>query len=276
MKKTNLNSAWHCECIGRFTASTEVPTCTINNLIENGYLPKDLLVGKNADAVKEFENDDWVYTKSFNLSEVSAKSFLRFNRIDTYADVYFNGKILAHVENGNIEHRFDVSDLVKCGENTLKVCLFSPIKAADGMPKRNGAFTTERLYTRRTQCTYGWDWTARFVSCGIGDVELITYDEDEPIVRDVYIFTEKIESDAAAVAVEASLEKEVCRPISFEILSPLKKTVFKEEICRGGAFYKVCADIEDAELWYPVGYGKQPLYTLRLKDGEEIIYEEKF
>ena len=38
----------------------------------------------------------------------------------------------------------------------------------------------------------------------------------------------------------------------------------------------VCACIENAKLWYPVGYGKQPLYILRIKDDGSIFHEETF
>lgn len=276
MERINLNDGWQGECIGRFKTSVTMPSCTINSLIENGYLPKDLLSRKNADAVGTFEEDDWIYTKTFNLSEVSERSFLRFDRIDTYADVYLNGALLAHTENGNVEYAFDVSDKVKCGENSLKVCLYSPIKAVQGLPKRNGAFTTERLYTRRMQCTYGWDWVARFVTCGIGDTELITYEKDEPQVRDVYVFTEKTESDAAFVKLETNFSGEVSKPVTFEILSKGGETVFCETKEPCGSFYESLATIPDAELWYPRGYGKQPLYTLRIKDGESVLHEERF
>jgi len=47
------------------------------------------------------------------------------------------------------------------------VRFFSPIKAVEGKEKLVGNFTTERLHSRRMQCTYSWDWVERFVTCGI-------------------------------------------------------------------------------------------------------------
>lgn len=276
MKRINLNKGWDGECVGRFTFKTDLPCCTIENLIENGYLPKDILAEKNADAVQTFENDDWVYTSSFTVDEVGDKAFLSFRRIDTYADIFLNGVLLAHVENGNIAHTFDVSEKLVKGENTLKICLFSPVTAVKELPHLVGAFTTERLNTRREQCTYGWDWVARFVCCGIGDAELITYKNDEPFVKHAYIFTEGIEAGNALVKIEAAFEDKVCKPISFEILSENGDTVFSETVSLNGNTCAICAAVNKAELWYPAGYGDQPLYTLRVRDGENILHKEKF
>ena len=276
MERISLNGPWQGQCVGKFAFDGKVPGCTISDLIANGRLTKDLLVGKNADAVHAFEKDDWTYTKTFFLERVLDKTVLRFQRIDTYADIYLNGIFLTHVENGNVEHCFDVSEVVVTGENVLKVCLFSPITSVEGMPTRNGNFTTERLNTRRMQCTYGWDWVARFVACGIGEIELVCYDNDEVIVKNTYIFTESVQSGKAFVKIEMEFEKNVYKPIDFEILSENGDQVYRRIVNAGKNVCEICACIENAKLWYPIGYGQQTLYTLRIMDGDTVLHEEKF
>ena len=61
----NLNGAWQGECVGKFNFLGEVPGSTINDLIVNGKLPKELLAGTNVDKVLEYENCDWNYKKTF-------------------------------------------------------------------------------------------------------------------------------------------------------------------------------------------------------------------
>ena len=276
MERINLNGTFRGECVGAFTFEANVPGCTISDLVENGYLPKDLLVGKNADAVRAFENDDWIYTKVFSQEKAYAKAVLSFERIDTYADIYLNGAFVAHTENGNIGYTFDVSDLVCVGENTLEIRFFSPVKQVSGLPKRSGAFTTERLYTRRMQCTYGWDWVARFVCCGIGDAALLCYESGETVVKDTYIFTDRIEGKNAFVKIEAELENAADAKLSLAIAAEDGRVVYDEKISAEGGAFAVLAEIENAALWYPVGYGKQPLYTLYIKDGARVLREERF
>ena len=276
MKKISLNGKWKGNCIGKFDFNAQIPECTIADLVENGHLPKDLLARKNADLAQAYERCDWVYTKTFVLEKISPKCVLRFERIDTYADIYLNGEFLAHTENGNVEHTFDVSEILVQGENVLEVKLFSPITSVEGMPVRNGAFTTERLNTRRMQCTYGWDWVARFVCCGIGETELVCYDNDGVVVKNTYIFTESVQSGNAFVKIETEFEKNVCKPIEFEIVSDSGEQVYRETVSVSDNACALCICIENAQLWYPVGYGKQPLYILRIKNGEFVLHEETF
>lgn len=276
MKRSiSLNGSWKGRCVGKFDFNATVPGCTITDLIANGYLPEDLLVGKNADLALPYETCDWVYTKEFILDEILYDAVLCFERIDTYAEIYVNGVFLTRTENGNIAHRFEVSDKLIKGNNKIEVRLFSPITSVESMPERKGYFTTERLNTRRMQCTYGWDWVARFVACGIGETELLCYD-DEIIVENTYIFTESVQENKALVKIETKFEKKVCKTIDFEILSESGERIYKEKVGVSSDTCALCACIENAQLWYPVGYGKQPLYTLRIRDGEEILHEEKF
>ena len=276
MNIITLNGRWKGTCVGNFDFEAQVPGCTITDLIQNGHLPKDLLARKNADSVVAYEQCEWRYTKKFYMERLSDRMVLRFERIDTYADIYINGIFLAHTENGNIQHTFDVSQSLVMGENLLEVRLFSPIRTVEGLPERKGAFTTERLYTRRMQCTYGWDWVARFVACGIGATELVCYDKGETVVKDVYIFTESMQSGNAYVKIETAFENVVQKPIRLTVLSETKEVVYAETVNVKRDVYKACAYIENASLWYPVGYGRQPLYTLRIQDDSKILYEETF
>lgn len=54
-----------------------------------------------------------------------------------------------------ISHSFDVVDVLCEGENRVSVHFRSQIREVEGLENRDGAFTTERMHTRRTQCTYG-------------------------------------------------------------------------------------------------------------------------
>ena len=117
MNIITLNGRWKGTCVGNFDFEAQIPGCTVTDLIENGYLPKDLLAGKNADSVAAFEQCDWIYTKEFFLETLSDRTVLRFERIDTYADIYINGRKIDHVENGNMEHTFDISLYLTQGKN---------------------------------------------------------------------------------------------------------------------------------------------------------------
>ena len=130
MKTIDLCGVWSGKCIGQdgttFDFSGTVPGSAIRDLIYAGRLSEDIFYRDNAEMVQAFEDSDYIYKKEFTYSGESRHLVLRFERIDTYADVLLNGKQIYHSENGNIRHEIDVTEQVKQGKNTLEVRLYSP------------------------------------------------------------------------------------------------------------------------------------------------------
>ena len=52
--------------------------------------------------------------------------------------------------------------------------------------------------------------------------------------------------------------------VSIQVTSPSGETVFAKERTLISPSLHETIDIVDPELWYPVGYGEQPLYTVRI------------
>lgn len=278
MKKIELNGIWQAACVSEgkeFSFVGNVPGCVLNDLVQNRIIDVDLLTGRNADRAVSYENDDWKYERTFVCDQAARRAILQFGRLDTYADVYLNGIHLGYRENGNIQQEFDVSQVLKCGKNHLEVFLYSPVTRVAGLPPRNGCFTLERLNTRRTQCTYGWDWVARFVTCGMVGVSLRIYDEDELTVSP-YIYTKGIDDDGAAIGADITISTPYKgRVLSFSISAPSGDTVWKKEMFCDMPFVRLSADIRFPQLWYPAGYGEQPLYVFSITEvgGGEICRE---
>ncbi len=255
-----------------------VPGSTINDLIRAGIAGEDVFWRDNAEGVQKYENYNWVYSKEFEFSgDTEGLNELVFERLDTYCDIYLNGEHIAFCDNGYIEHRFDVSGKLKSGKNTIEVYFYSPINYTLGKPELSGAFTTERLYNRRIQCTYGWDWTMRFVTTGIyGDCYIETPVTDVQI-KDVYIYTKSVDEDGAAVGFDFDLtEKSGAGLLNFSIISPAGAIVRSYDRFCKEKFFRFSLDIAEPELWYPAGYGEQPMYTLLVSFKGEEIYSEKF
>ncbi len=270
MNRISLCGTWECRCLGEgkcLSFPATVPGSSLSDLIAAGALPEELFSGRNADRAVEFEHCDFIYSRTFDWTPTEGRVDLTFERLDTYCDCYLNGTLLGHRENGNIAHRFRVDALLQAGENRLEVRFASPIRAVEGRPHRDGAFTTERLYTRRRQCSYGWDWVARFVSVGMtGAVTLTAYAPDEPCAE-LYVYTKHIAADNAQIGVEVSFEEDYAgRLFTLSVLDPDGKEV--RRICRycreSEALFSI--DVPNARLWYPLGYGEHPLYTLILSD----------
>ncbi len=137
-------------------------------------------------------------------------------------------------------------------------------------PVRAHAFTAERLYSRRMQCTYGWDWVPRFVTMGIfGDVYIRVGNKLDR--ENVYVYTKSIDAYGAQVVAELTLPKSRGgHHITARLTDPCGETVFCHSLyCREE---KVCIfmDVPKPQLWFPNGYGSQPLYDLCIEDDGEV------
>ena len=283
MKNISLNGAWQGVCImpdgERFSMSASVPGSSINDLIHAGMLPGDIFYRDNAEKVQDFERCDYEYTCEFDFEPSKEETYvLRFARLDTYCDVYLNDTLLGSCENEHIPHEWNVSAHLNKGLNTVRVYFRSPITTVDDLPRRNGAFTTERMNTRRTQCTYGWDWVARFISCGInGDVSIACISENEMLLDSAYVYTKNIDEDSAGIGIDLEFNTRLPgRIVTVRIKSPAGDIVHTVKRYVAEPFVRIALDIPAPELWYPLGYGKQPVYTLEVLDGETLVRSEPF
>ena len=280
MESIDLCGRWDAECLlgneNKFNFTGNVPGSALNDLIKAKKLPNDIFWRDNANTVSEYEKCNYVYRKNFDFNGEHKKTILRFERIDTYADIFLNGRKVYHCENGNICHEIDISDSVLQGNNLVEVYLYSPSEWVKDLPLRDGAFTRERMNTRRMQCTYGWDWVARFLTCGLGQCNINILDDFEIMSENVYIVTMDVDDESATVRADITFPFEYeGRVLEFLVLSPDGSVSCRTlKYCKED-FVRLDFDISAPQLWYPLGYGEQPLYTFVIKDGDRCVYSEK-
>ena len=273
MQKICLNGSWEGICFTEegkkdFTFNGTVPGCVHTDLIAENIIDYDIFYRDNADKCKWIENRDFEYSKTFEVDSIPKKAELVFKGLDTYANIFLNGKLLAQTDDMFIEHRFDVTDILCKGQNNIKVYFRSPIKEVEGKPELPGAFTTERLHSRRMQCTYGWDWVARFVTAGIFKDAYIEIG-DEFAVENAYIYTVSIEGDAPQICFEAEFKNfEKGEHITVEVISPEGEIVHSHKYFVKEKELKDHINIVGGRLWYPAKYGEQPIYTLKIHNRE--------
>jgi len=251
--------------------SGTVPGCVHTDLLREGMI-EDPFFRKNSEKCRWIEEWNWIYEKTFTLDEAPDNAFIEFEGLDTYAKVFLNGSEIGEADNMFYPHAMKAQFLRK-GENTLRVCFLSPVNAVRGLPLRSGAFTTERLYTRRMQCTYFWDWVDRFVTMGIfRSVFLKTPEERE--IENIFLETRQIDAFGAWIMMRAELSGtgEDCF-ISMTLNAPDGKSVWKKTRRIVENRVSEWIDVPDPALWWPNGYGTQPMYEFVcacVKDGQVL------
>ncbi len=282
MKKQILDGTWtltgnNPETGEKLNLNASVPGSVLNDIVNADIEKCDIFYRDNSQKFEKYENWDWHYEREFDVDAVGYKTELCFEKLDTYCDVYLNGTLLASCQNGHIPYDFDVTDKVKTGKNKIEVKFRSPIREVKDKPLSVGAFTKERMNTRRMQCTYGWDWVARFVTCGMGSVQIKTFDENEARVDSVYIYTKSIDEYGAYIGISANINRDALGKVyTFEVADKDGYVVKTHKKYISYPRYDFNLSIEDADLWYPAGYGEQPLYTLVVSCDDAVIHSEKF
>lgn len=272
MRKIILDGAW--EGLRSSDGSTfpaTVPGCVHTDLIKCGQLPADIYWRDTAKQVQWIENEDWIYSRHFTVDALEEGAVLVFECLDTYAEIYLNEQLVGSAENMFITHRFPVDGKLLKGDNTLRVVFRSPIEQTKDTPCRSAAFSQGRLYTRRMQCTYGWDWTMRFVTCGIEKSCYLEFDNC-PRAADTYVYTQQVDQFGAQLVCDtrfAHYEKGLTYTITLE--DPQGNTVYKNTRYCAECSHREYITVENPQLWYPVGYGEQPLYTLKIACGQEVL-----
>ncbi|HPY78467.1 MAG TPA: hypothetical protein PLQ45_11515, partial [Anaerohalosphaeraceae bacterium] len=141
------------------------------------------------------EDYDWCYRKEFECPADFAGGWqvLECEGMDTFAAIRLNGVEIGRSDNMFIPHRFEVTGKLKKGKNVLEVDFQSHQQALAGKPsdKYFSCFSGDRVFARKMQCGFGWDWVHRLVTCGIWrPIRLVSYSQAR--IEDVYVSTKKI------------------------------------------------------------------------------------
>ena len=98
-----------------------------------------------------------------------------FNGLDTFSDIYLNGKLIQSTDNMFRKWTIPVKQNLKIGDNLLQIKFKSAVSVGKDLAQKVRFTTPEspRSYVRKAQYQFGWDWGPRLVTAGIWkDVKL--------------------------------------------------------------------------------------------------------
>lgn len=273
-EQVNLGGAWRMrEADSQTWHSAHVPGSVYADLMADGTMPDPFWRENELDAFERMKKD-YVYQRTFTVSEAQlahAHVELVCEGLDTLAHVSLNGREIAFADNMHITWVWDVKEQLHAGENTLEIRFDSPIlycaKKAEEAPGWESSDATPGFrHLRKAHCMFGWDWGPRLPDAGIWrPIFLRTWDtvrlENALMLQahhdgvvDVTIRPE--------IAGESAWSAEITAPDG-EVLT-LPETTAAEQVIA----------IQNPQLWWPNGLGKQPLYrvTVRLATGDTRMW----
>lgn len=261
-----------------------VPGTVYTDLLYSGKM-EDPFWKDNENKALALMEHDYEYETVFLCGEIrrSKKVWLRFEGLDTIADIYVNQKLVGQAENMHRIWEYDVTDVLRDGENVLRVYFHSPLayirEAFEKQPTRGSEDAMDGfVHIRKAHCMFGWDWGAHLPDAGIfRPVYLLGMDEGK--IDSVRIHQ---------VHGEGQVSLEVC--VTRNPAENLKEEILVNAGDSYGFSYKVKVTapdgsivavddspkevvIEHPRLWWPNGVGEQPLYQISVtlfKDGKQV------
>jgi len=252
--------------------AARVPGCVHETLLDQGVIaePNE---GTNVLACRWVEEMTWFYRRTFRATELAQgeQAWLVFEALDLAAIIYLNGVEVGRHANAFYPCRVEVTDRLREGDNTLVVQVESGLqyamnRSAAGYNVPSSHELTKRPWLRKTQSEHGWDWAPRLLNVGIpGHVRL----EIAAGARwDNGVVLSRVSDDLASGTVTAR--------VMVEGLSPRpRKTTLTVEVAgkthtvgvviqpKSNTF-EATVTVPRPKLWWPVGHGSQPRYTVKV------------
>lgn len=177
-----INSNWQFRQQNKNWYPAKVPGEVHVDLLANKLI-SDPFYRDNEKKLQWIEKENWEYKTTFKVgTEILKKEYiyLVFDGLDTYADVYLNGKLLLKADNMFRQWQVDVKNEVKPIDNILTIHFRSAQNKVDSLAKASLPFIipdNARAYVRKAQFHFGWDWGPKFTTAGIWkEVRLEAYD----------------------------------------------------------------------------------------------------
>jgi len=295
-----LNSGWKCSPIStvkdngtdisRAAYSTNswmpavVPGTVLTSLIADKKMP-DPFYGMNNEQIPDVYKtgrDYYTYwfVKDFKeaLPTGSDQVYLNFRGVNYSCDIYLNGhKLNAKLHSGMfLRQSYNITKwIAKDGNNRVAVIVYPPNSVGNPNGGQGGDGTIAKNVG--IQYTAGWDWIQPIKDRNTGIWDKVTVEKTGAVrIIDPHVVTlvpgvrqPEGPQQPAVIQVSAELENATSLPVAGELRYTLDGNVVSKKITLKPND-KLSVQLNDLslknpKLWWPNGYGAQPLYPMNLQ-----------
>ncbi len=248
--------------------AARVPGSVYTDLLQNRLI-EDPYISDHEKTVSWVEEKDWTYLASFQLTAAQAnhpRAVLVFEGIDTYADVYLNGKWLFRADNMFRRWETVVSGKLKVGKNRLTVLFKSTTGVARALAKRSPLTLPggEGVYVRKAPYQFGWDWAPRLPAGGIWKPVRLTFPAAVQL-GDVKVEVPELSEQQALVRLSGRLKApaKTAVIVRFDISKDTFHLQRNIAVAAGQQHFETSFVIQQPQRWWPNGWGEAHLYRLK-------------
>ncbi|OBX23755.1 MULTISPECIES: beta-mannosidase [Bizionia] len=242
--------------------TAQIPGNVFSDLLDNAEIP-DPFIGTNEDSVQWVSKTDWEYQTTFQVDSKTLQKRhieLNFEGLDTYASVYLNDSLILKTANAFREFSVDVKRILKV-DNTLRI-LFENTTKHEEAAKAHLNYTLpegNRIFTRKGQFQYGWDWGPKLNTSGIWrPIKLVAWNTVK--IQDIYIKQQNLQDSVAKLELDLSVQGDDTSGLAYHIyVNDELNSVYSAENKSIIPF-----EIKNPKRWWPHNLGEPYLYTIKV------------
>ncbi|HKK68657.1 MAG TPA: hypothetical protein VJ946_10605, partial [Bacteroidales bacterium] len=224
---------------------------------------------------------DWEYKTNFDLTEeLLGKDRIKmvFDGLDTYAEVFLNGKKVLSADNMFRVWEIDCKEDLKAKNNELRIVFRSPINISleklfkekyeypdppNDLSEIGGIGDKKvSIFTRKAGYHFGWDWGPRLTTSGVWRaIKINAWNE----AKLDYAFFRQVNLKKKQADMNAILEISADEVADGEVKIRKGEKVIETKaitLKKGDNEINVPFSIKNPKRWWPVGLGEQHLYDL--------------
>ncbi|MGI8414977.1 MAG: glycoside hydrolase family 2 protein [Nakamurella sp.] len=269
----SLNDGWTLRSVGGDVPANiagidipaTVPGCVHLDLLAAQLIP-DPYLDQNEAAVAWVGRTDWQYTNIFDVDGAGSHDQIDLVALglDTIATVELNGSVVATTENMHRSYRIPVAELLKPSRNELRVTFAAGLPAAERMSRELGPRPNVNTHPynaiRKMACNYGWDWGPDLVTAGIWR-PLSMHSWTVARIAEV---RPQADVDGATGVLRTHVQVQRAAGCDEPLTVEVQVNGIATRLVIGPQQTDTVVEtrVDDVELWWPDGYGKQPLYPV--------------
>lgn len=227
-------------------------------LLKHGHIP-DPRFNTNARQAYWVTGREWWYRLNFDVARRFSAAHLVFECVNGPADVWLNGRFLGELRNSFRPFRLDVTAVLRRRRNRLMLRFKSIDRLLGPRPNEVSGWDPRPAFLRMPQFSFGWDWALPLPGVGLGGPVRLELDcarrftdfsvKTHASGRVDFDFEVSPEAKASGYRIELAVSGHGCR-----LRRVLERNVHRSY---------VSVDVPNPRLWFPAGYGDQPLYRYR-------------
>ncbi|KZV98784.1 glycoside hydrolase family 2 protein, partial [Exidia glandulosa HHB12029] len=243
-------------------------------LLHLGRIP-DPFLGHNEHKIQWVGEREWLYTTQFAYDGDNEHVELVFEGLDTICTVYLNGEVILEADNMFRPWTVKLEPTKLRGSNVLLLHFKSAKLVAKELEAEHGRVRAgscnlgdpSRVYVRKAQYHWRWDWGPQTMCAGPWlPILLKSYDAAFEEVHASTTVSSQLESSLRLdILLKGNLNiahavRAVLRDAAGSVVSETVQELQDAKNTKGVVQWKFGKD--GVDLWWPVGYGTQHLYTL--------------